>query len=192
MLPGFLATYDRMKVHLSLNDAIVNLIEDNVDVAVRMGRLRDSRLKARKLCDLRRIVVAAPSYIKRCGTPATPEALKDHNCLEWYGAQEHLNRWPFRVRGKRREHIAFGNFRSSNGLSLAAMCFQGVGIMRMAEHLALPSIREGRLVRLLRPFEEDDGTAIHAVYLPERQLSTRVKVFIDHLADAFRTPPWGK
>lgn len=192
LLPNFLATYDRMKVHLSLNDAIVNLIEDNVDVAVRMGRLGDSRLKARKLCDLRRIIVAAPSYIKRYGSPATPEALKDHNCLEWSGAQEHLNRWPFRVRGKRREHIAAGNFRSNNGLSLAAVCFQGVGVMRMAEHLALPSIREGRLVRLLRAFEEHDGTAIHAVYLPERRLSTRVRVFIEYLADAFRTPPWEK
>jgi DNA-binding transcriptional LysR family regulator len=192
MLPAFLATYDRVKVHLSLNDAIVSLIDGNIDVAVRMGRLRDSQLKARKLCDLQRIVVAAPAYVRRHGAPPAPAALKDHNCLEWHGAQEHLNRWPFRIEGERCEHIAAGNFRSSNGLSLAEMCFQGVGVMRMAEHLALPAIREGRLVRLLCEFEERDGTAIQAVYLPERRLNARIRVFIDYLADAFRSPPWSR
>ncbi|MCA6104121.1 MULTISPECIES: LysR family transcriptional regulator [Bradyrhizobium] len=192
LLPGFLATHDRVRVHLSLSDTIVSLIDDNFDVAVRMGRLRDSQLRARKLCDLRRIVVAAPDYVRRRGAPPTPAALKDHNCLEWHGAQEHLNRWPFSIEGERRDHIAAGNFRSSNGLSLAEMCFQGVGVMRMAEHLALPAIRDGRLLRLLPEFEEHDGTAIHAVYLPERRLSARVRVFIDYLADALRSPPWSQ
>lgn len=190
VLPAFLATYVGVKVHLSLSDAIVSLIDDNFDVAVRMGRLRDSQLKARKLCDLRRVIVAAPSYLKSHGTPPTPEALKHYNCLEWHGAQEHLNHWPFRIEGERCEHVAIGNFRSSNGLSLAEMCFRGVGVMRMAEHLALPAIRRGQLVQLLQEFEEHDGTAIHAVYLPERRLSARVRVFVDYLADAFRGPPW--
>jgi DNA-binding transcriptional LysR family regulator len=141
----------------------VSLIDDNIDVAVRMGRLRDSQLRARKLCELHRLVVAAPSYLERHGAPQTPEALKEHNCLEWHGAQEHLNRWPFRIRGERHEHVAAGNFRSSNGLSLAGMCYRGVGVMRMAEHLALPAIRKGHLVRLLGEFEDHDDTAIHAV-----------------------------
>jgi DNA-binding transcriptional LysR family regulator len=190
LLPTFLAAHPSVKVHLSLSDAIVSLIDDNVDVAVRMGRLPDSQLRARKLCDLRRVIVAAPSYIERHGAPPTPEALKEHNCLEWHGAHEHLNRWPYRIRGERHEHVAAGNFRSSNGLSLAEMCYRGVGVMRMAEHLALPAIRKGHLVRLLGEFEDHDDTAIHAVYLPERRLSARVRVFIDYLADAFRGPPW--
>jgi DNA-binding transcriptional LysR family regulator len=192
LLPVFLATYPKVKLHLSLSDAIVSLIEENIDVAVRMGRLHDSQLKARKLCDLRRLVVASPAYIARCGAPTTPDALKEHNCLEWHGAQEHLNRWPFQVAGERAEHVASGNFRSSNGLSLAEMCFKGVGVMRMAEHLALPAIRDGRLVNLLAAFVGHDETAISAVYLPERRLSARVRVFIDFLGEALRNPPWDR
>lgn len=190
LLPFFMIRYPRMKVHLSLSDAIVSLIDDNVDVAIRMGRLQSSPLKARKLCSLHRIVVAAPAYLERHGGLSTPEALGKHNCLEWHGAQEHLNRWPFIVDGERREHVAAGNFRSSNGLSLAEMCFQGVGIMRMAEHLALPAIRAGRLVRLLEAFEDRQATAIHAVYLPELHVSARIRAFVDHLAESLRNPPW--
>jgi len=192
LLPPFLAAHPSVKVHLSLSDRIVSLIDENFDVAIRMGRLRDSQLTARKLCDLQRIVVAAPAYIERHGTIGAPDELRKHNCLEWHGAQDHLNHWPFRVAGERQEYIARGNFRSSNGLSLARMCFDGVGIMRMAEHLALPAIREGRLVRLLQAFEEQDATAIHAVYLPERCLSARMRVFVDHLVEHFGVPNWCK
>jgi DNA-binding transcriptional LysR family regulator len=192
LLPAFLIIYPKIKLHLSLSDAIVSLIEENIDVAIRMGRLRDSQLKARKLCDLRRIVVASPAYIARCGAPTTPDALKGHNCLEWHGAQEHLNRWPFQIAGERGEHVASGNFRSSNGLSLAEMCFKGVGIMRMAEHLALPAIRDGRLINLLAAFVEHDETAISAVYLPERRLSARVQVFIDFLGETLKNPSWDR
>jgi DNA-binding transcriptional LysR family regulator len=77
LLPTFLTTYARVKVHLSLSDAIISLIDDNVDVAVRMGRLRVSQLKARKLCDLRRVIIAAPSYIKRHGTSPTAAELRE-------------------------------------------------------------------------------------------------------------------
>jgi DNA-binding transcriptional LysR family regulator len=190
LLPAFLAANPKVKAHLSLNDAMVSLIDDNVDVAIRMGRLTDSSLKARKLCDLRRIIVASPAYVARAGMPEAPAALRQHNCLEWHGAQEHLNRWPVRINGKREEVTAAGNFRSGNGLSLAEMCFAGVGIMRMAEHLALPAIRNGRLVRLLGGFEDHDATAIHAVYAGEGLPRPRLRSFIDHLAAALRTPPW--
>lgn len=190
ILPGFLEAHPKVKVHLSLSDTVVNLVDDNVDIAVRMGRLQDSSLKARRLCGLRRIVVAAPSYIERYGVPENPQALKEHNCLEWHGAQEHLNHWPFGPKQASSQHIAVGNFRSSNGLSLAEMCFRGVGVMRMAEHLALPAIRQGHLVRLLSDFEWDDTLAIHAVYLSERHLNARIRVFIDYLAMAYKYPPW--
>ncbi|WP_425532938.1 LysR substrate-binding domain-containing protein, partial [Stenotrophomonas maltophilia] len=74
-LPGFLSTYPKLTVRFSLSDSLVNLIEDNFDVAVRMGRLQDSSLRSRKLCELQRIVVAAPSYLARHGMPVTPQGL---------------------------------------------------------------------------------------------------------------------
>jgi len=191
-IPEFLELYPNVKVHLSLNDALVSLIDDNVDVAIRMGRLEDSSLKARKLCALQRIVVATPAYVARFGTPTVPDDLKAHNCLEWQGAQEHLNRWPFCDAGQRYDLPISGNFRGSSGLSLAEMCFRGVGVMRMAEHLALPAIRDGRLVRLLPEFEDSDDTAIHAVYLANQHPTLRIRALIDYLTSCFRSPPWAQ
>ena len=189
-IPGFLDRHPGVKIVLSLSDSYANLIDDNIDVAVRMGRLGDSTLMNRKLCDLQRIVVAAPSFVSMHGRPETPEDLLHRNCLMWEGRREHLNRWPFTVGGKV-EHVAVsGNFKSSNGLTLVQLCLAGVGIMRMAEHLATPAIRSGHLVPLLMAQQAKDDTAFHAVYLPERHLLPRIRSFIEYLVDVFKVPPW--
>lgn len=189
-LPAFLEAHPQIRLHLALSDVLANLIDDGVDVAVRMGRLQDSSLIGRRLCGLQRIVVAAPAYADAHGLPQVPEALMQHNCLLWSGFQEHLNRWPFLVGGERQEVAARGNFRSSNGLTLFQLCTAGVGIMRCAEHLALPAIRRGELVPLLSEYLAPDDTAIHAVFLPERQLVPRIRTFVDYLSECFRQPPW--
>jgi DNA-binding transcriptional LysR family regulator len=108
----------------------------------------------------------------------------------WHGPQDHLNRWPFTIDGKLQEFAARGNFSSSNGQTLFQLCIAGVGIMRCAEHLALPAITAGTLVPLLAQFQGNDDTAIHAVLLPERQLLPRVRAFVDHFVGVFREPPW--
>ncbi|BAO91446.1 LysR family transcriptional regulator [Caballeronia cordobensis] len=189
-LPRFLAAYPKLCVHFSLSDSNVNLIEDNFDIAVRMGRLQDSSLRSRKLCNLQRIVVASPAYLAAHGQPVTPQGLTKHTCLTWESPREHLNQWPFMINGKLERVAVRGSFRSTDGTTLFQLCVAGVGIMRLAEHLALPAIRRGELVRLLCEYEAKDDTAIHIVYLPERQVVPRIRAFIDHFADAFRTPPW--
>lgn len=189
-LPRFLAAYPKLCVHFSLSDSNVNLIEDNFDIAVRMGRLQDSSLRSRKLCNLQRIVVASPAYLAAHGQPVTPQGLTKHTCLTWESPREHLNQWPFMINGKLERVAVRGSFRSTDGTTLFQLCVAGVGIMRLAEHLALPAIRRGELVRLLSEYEAKDDTAIHIVYLPERQVVPRIRAFIDHFADAFRTPPW--
>ena len=83
-----------------------------------------------------------------------------------------------------------GKFRSSDGSTLFELCVAGTGIMRLAEHLAVPAIRDGKLVPLLSDYQARDRSAIYAVYLPERQLVPRVRVFVDHLVEVFREPPW--
>ncbi|GGD73233.1 MULTISPECIES: LysR family transcriptional regulator [Caballeronia] len=189
-LPGFLAAYPKVCVHFSLSDSNVNLIEDNFDIAVRMGRLQDSSLRSRKLCDLQRIVVASPAYLAAHGQPVTPQGLTKHACLTWESPREHLNQWPFIINGKLERVAVRGGFRSTDGTTLFQLCVAGVGIMRLAEHLALPAIRRGELVRLLSEYEAKDDTAIHIVYLPERQVVPRIRAFIDYFVEAFRTPPW--
>jgi DNA-binding transcriptional LysR family regulator len=189
-IPQFLRDHPQIKLHLSLTDTIVSLIDDNIDLAIRMGRLRDSTLVNKKLCDLRRIVVASPVYLEKFGEPLTPADLVHHNCLEWQGDHEHLNHWPFKGNSMPETILAHGNFRSSNGLSMFEICLEGVGIMRLAEHLAVPAIRAGRLVRLLPDVEVQDQTAIHALYRPERHLLPRIRSFVDYFVDIFRKPPW--
>lgn len=189
-LPEFLARYPRIKVQLSLSDSLSNLIEDGIDVAVRMGTLSDSSLISRKLCSLQRIVIAAPRYVEQFGLPVTPQGLKHHSCLAWHGPQSHLNRWPFMVSGKREELLVHGSFSSISGMAIFQMCLAGVGIMRCAEHLALPAIREGHLVPLLTDYLARDDTAIHAVFLPERRLVPRIRVFVEYFRDVFENPPW--
>ncbi len=189
-LPGFLSAYPKLTVRFSLSDSLVNLIEDNFDVAVRMGQLQDSSLRSRKLCELQRIVVAAPGYLARHGTPVTPQGLDRHQCLLWDAPRDHLNRWPFIINGKPEKILVQGTFRSTDGTTLFDLCVAGIGIMRLAEHLALPAIRSGKLVPLLSDYQARDDTAIYAVYLPERQLVPRIRAFVDHFAEVFRQPPW--
>lgn len=189
-LAGFLDAFPQVTMHLSLSDTLVNLLEDYFDVAIRMGRLQDSSLASRRLCDLQRIVVAAPAYLARHGHPVTPQGLVRHNCLMWQSPMERLNHWPFLMEGRREEVPVRGSFRSSNGSTLFEMCVAGVGIMRLAEHLALPAIRAGRLVPLLADYQAQDDTAIHAVFLPERKLVPRIRAFVDHFVEVFREPPW--
>ena len=190
LIPGFVHAYPKLKVHLSLSDSLVNLIEENIDVAIRMGRLQDSTLIGRKLCDLQRVVVASPRYLEQHGAPETPDQLQEHNCLMWHGGQEHLNRWPFVMGGERREVAVRGNISSDNGQTLFQLCRAAVGIMRCAEHLAIPAIRSKSLTALLIQYQGSDDMAIHAVILPERRHLQRVRAFIDFLVEAFRDPPW--
>ena len=189
-LPAFVSRFPELTVHFSLSDTLVNLIEDNFDVAIRMGRLQDSSLRSRKLCNLQRIVVASPAYIAANGVPVTPNGLRRHNCLMWDGQHAHLNQWPFVLNGQIEKLPAEGKFRSSDGCILFELCMAGIGIMRLAEHLAVPAIRCGKLVPLLTDYQAEDAAAIYAVYLPERQLVPRVRAFVDHLVEVFRDPPW--
>lgn len=189
-MPAFLAAHPKISLHLSLSDSVANLLEENFDVAIRMGRLQDSSLMSRKLAKLQRIVVAAPGYVERHGLPVTPQGLERHNCLLWEPPMEHLNRWPFTINGRRHDLPVKGSFHSSDGTSLFQMCVAGVGVMRLAEHLALPAIRSRMLQPLLVDYQAKDDTAIHLLFLPERRLIPRIRAFVDYLGEVFRTPPW--
>ena len=190
VLPGFMTLHPKLTVHISLSDTTVNLIADNVDVAVRMGILQDSSLRSRKLCNLQRIVVASPDYIAGHGRPVTPHGLAHHNCLLWEAPREHLNHWPFMIAGKLESFSTHGNVRSTDGTTLFHLCKAGVGIMRLAEHLAIPAIRSGQLLPLLSDYQASDDTAIHMMYLPERHLVPRIRAFVDHFVGVFHVPPW--
>ncbi|EJN10010.1 LysR family transcriptional regulator [Herbaspirillum sp. YR522] len=190
LLPQFMAQYPNVKVRLSLSDTLVDIIGSGFDVAIRMGHLQDSMLLSRKLCHLQRVIVASPAYIARHGKPELPSDLLRHNCLQWEAPMDHLNQWPFIIDGQRSSLEIKGNFRFTSGMSSVEMVLAGVGITRMAEHFALPAIRSGKLVPLLRPFQAPDDTAIYAVYAKDRHVHPRVRGFVNFLVDRFANPPW--
>lgn len=190
LVPDFLARFPALSLEMRLTDDTENLIEEQIDVAIRMGRLADSGLMHRRLCGLQRIVVAAPGLVARYGLPKRPADLAGFPCLAWDGGRDHLNRWRFLEDGKEIVLRAEGRFRSNQGMSLFQMCLAGMGAMRVAEHLARPALQDGRLVELLPDHTARDDTAIHAVFLPDRHMVPRIRCFIDFMVDAFRSPEW--
>lgn len=193
IITEFLDRYPEVTLELMLSDGIVDLVEEGIDVAVRMGKLSNSAMVARKLGDNKRRICAAPSYIEKYGIPETPDDLNHHNCLGFAGHQ-FLNEWPFRYPDGRRQVIrASGNFVANNGESIYDLLIEGLGIARTAEFLCRKDIREGRLVEVLGDFLEDEPSPIHAVYPDPRHLSPKTRAFIDYLVEKFTpVPPWEK
>lgn len=190
LMPAFLARHPNLALDLRLTDDHENLIEGSIDVAIRMGALGDSGLIHRRLCALRRVIVAAPALVASHGMPRKLDDLSALPCLAWDRSRAHLNQWRFVVDGQVRTHHAASRFQGNQGMSLFQMCLAGFGAMRVAEHLARPAIRDGRLVALLPDLTPADEGAIHAVFLPERQVVPRIRAFVDFLVAAFRDPDW--
>ena len=185
LLPEFMARYPKLEVHLSLTDRHVDLIEEKIDVAIRVGRLADSSLISRKIGEIRRIIVASPAYLAQHGPPKTPDDLLNHNCLLWDEAHDNLNRWPFEVSGAMRRIKVRGRLVSNNVQALHQLAIMGAGISRMSEHRARPFIRRGELVPLLERSHRDEITPVHALYVSTNIAKPRVRAFVDFLTEKF-------
>ncbi len=188
----FSRRHPRVEFDLDLNDRRIDLLEEGVDVAVRIGRLRDSSLIARRLFDARSVVCASQSYLDRHGVPETPEDLGRHRCLLYSNIPD-PTRWVCSDRsGTRHEVRVIGALTASSGDFLLAAAIQGLGIAVEPTFNAGEAISRGELVPLLTDYEWPVSPA-WAVYPPTRHLSYRVRAFIDYLADCFSgTPAWDK
>lgn len=191
ILPEFLERYPEVKVELEVEDRFIDLIAEGFDVAIRFGRQADSSLVARKIGEIRRSICATPDYLRRHGTPRKPEDLLRHNCLN-FSTQVALNRWPIREgSGRIREIDVSGNFLGNNGELVFRMTLAGVGLMRLADFIAAPAIRDGRLVRVLERYSPRDSLPLYAVWAHRRFLPPKVRVFVDFLIEKFSAnPPW--
>ena len=183
LLPEFMARYPKLEVQLSLADRHVDLIEEKIDVAIRLGRLASSSLIAKKIGEQRRLIVASPAYLAQRGRPKTPDDLLDHNCLLWDEGHDDLNRWPFEVNGAMRHIKVRGRLVVNNAQALLRLAVLGVGITRMSEYLARPLIRGGELVSLLEVSHRDEATPVHALYARTNIAKPRVRAFLDFLTE---------
>ena len=191
-----IATFTKLhpKLHfdLDLNDRRIDLIEEGMDLALRIGHLKDSSLIARRLFDARTVIAASPHYVKTHGAPQTPEDLVDHDCLVYSNLAD-PDRWSWKdEKGKERVVKVNTVLRASSGDFLANAAAHGLGIVIQPTFLAAEAIRRGNLVPILTDYEWP-VTPAFAVYPPTRHLSYRVRAFIDFLVERFSgTPQWDR
>lgn len=186
---AFTQDHPEVRIDLVLTDRLVNLIEEKVDVAVRIGELRDSSLIARKLATCRMMLCAAPSYLKRMGAPKHPSDIKDHVRLfytYWLDGEE----WRFKRRDEEVVvHAGEAQLRCNNGDAVAEAAAQGAGIALQPNFIAGPLVKQGRLVELL-PSWRAATFGIYAIYPQSQFVPAKSRAFMDHLAKAYARPPW--
>ncbi len=174
-----------VRIVMSVTDRLVDVVGEGLDVAIRVGRLEDSGLIARKLGEARRLVAASPAYLERCGTPDHANQLTGHACLTF---RDHpgTNVWRFRRSDETTEVRATGPFFSDDGESLAAAACAGLGVVLLPEWLVGPEIATGRLVEVLPADTADPATTpLFAIHAPGPYVSPKVRTFVDFLADRF-------
>jgi DNA-binding transcriptional LysR family regulator len=172
--------HPKISIDLRLTDRMVELIEEGIDVVVRIGPPKDSRLVMRKLVDDYRIVVGAPEYLERRGTPMTPEDLEAHDCVHYRGVGTH-----WRLVGSGGQAIearAASRLRSNSGEVALDWARAGLGLVMNSWVDVEPDLRTGRLVHVLRGWRSDPAP-VCTLYPSSRQLASRVRLFIDAMAD---------
>ena len=188
-IADFSRAHPRVTFDLDLNDRRIDLIAEGVDLAVRIGRLADSTLIARKLFEARTVVCAAPSYLEQRGMPETPEDLVDHDCLV-YGNLPDPGRWVCADSEGQRHSIEVNvTMTASSGDFLCAAASEGLGLALQPTFIAGETISRGELIPLLTDYEWPVSPA-YAIYPPTRHLSYRVREFIDFLAARFSGVPY--
>ena len=180
--------YPSVSVDLGLADRYVDLIEEGWDLAIRIGRLQDSSLVARKLAPCRIVVCAAKTYLDSHGIPLAPDDLTQHNCLGYtLPTALSASRWIFGREGATIVPVA-GNLRANNGDALLGAALAGQGIIYQPTFLVGDSLRDGSLVRVLAEHEIPE-LGIYAVLPSGRQAPAKVRVVIDFLAARFAPEP---
>jgi DNA-binding transcriptional LysR family regulator len=177
LISTYLERYPEVAGELRLSDRIINLVEDGVDCAVRIGHLADSSLVARAVGDMRRIVVASNDYLARRGEPQTPAAIASHDTIQ-FGATSAVPEWRF-VEGGADVRVACTPRFTTNSADAAIWhAEQGGGLTRVLAYQAAEAIGKGRLKIVLGDFEQPP-LPIHIVYPTSRLLSAKVRTFID-------------
>jgi DNA-binding transcriptional LysR family regulator len=188
----FSKQHPRVRFDLDLNDRRVDLIEDNFDVALRIGRLSDSSLIARRLFDVRAVVCGSPHYLTIHGKPETPADLKDHQCLVYSNLID-PDKWGYEDQSGNKGVVKVDSILSaSSGDFLCNAAAHGMGLVIQPTFIAAAAIRSGKLIPVLSDYVWPISPA-YAVYPPTRHLSYRVRAFIDFLAEKFAgTPQWDR
>jgi DNA-binding transcriptional LysR family regulator len=184
---AFLADHPDVTLDLRLEDRFVDLVDEGIDVALRISAAQDSSLIARKICDMQHSVVAAPVYLDAHGTPKAPEDMRNHAAIIDTNLQGQAN-WRFVDKGLTVSIHVNGPVRVNSPLSARDAAMAGLGIALLPGYLADPMIKAGKLVRILDGYVQT-GSTLQAVYPHRRHLAGKVRALIDHLVTWFEAHP---
>ncbi|AHK78523.1 LysR family transcriptional regulator [Ectothiorhodospira haloalkaliphila] len=182
-LADFKRAYPAVTLDVTFNDHLVNLVEEGVDLAVRITSSLDPTLVARPLATTDKVLCAAPDYLQARGTPEHPQHLVEHECLV-YTNEPSSQEWRFR---QGRDEVAVrveGSLRSDNGEMLVTAAETGLGLVLVPRFLATEALAQGRLVTCLDAWQAPELT-VYAVYADRRWLPPRVRALIDFLVARF-------
>jgi DNA-binding transcriptional LysR family regulator len=181
VMSAYLKRYPEVSAELLLSDQIINLVEDGVDLAVRIGHLADSTLVARHVGEMRRIVVASPAYLKARGEPKTPTAVAAHDTIQ-FGALSASPDWRFVEDGREVRVACTPRFATNSADAAIQYAEADGGLTRVLFYQAADALKAGRLNIVLAKFEQKP-LPIHLVYPTSRLLSAKVRAFIDLVAE---------
>lgn len=177
VMSAYLKRYPEVSGELLLSDQMINLVEDGVDLAVRIGHLADSTLVARHVGEMRRIVVASSAYLKARGEPRTPAAIASHDTIQ-FGAMTASPDWRFVEDGREVRVACTPRFTTNSADAAIQYAEQGGGLTRVLAYQAAAALKASRLKIVLAKFEQP-ALPIHLVYPTSRLLSAKVRAFID-------------
>lgn len=184
---AYMAKYPAVSLDLRLEDRYVDLVEEGIDVALRISTLQDSSLIARKIADMRLVIAAAPDFLRQHGVPEAAEALRSLPCVVDTNIQGQAN-WRFVEGGRTVSVHVNGPVRVNSPLAAMEAAIAGLGFAALPSYLAEPAIAEGKLRAVLQN-SVPDGQTLQAVYPHRRHLAGKVRALIDHLVAWFDDHP---
>jgi DNA-binding transcriptional LysR family regulator len=187
-LPEFLRRYPDVQIDLTLSDRLFDLAEEGYDVSIRIARDLPPNLVARELAPVNRVLCATPDYLRKHGVPAKPQDLADHNCLIYTHANPD-SLWRFRGPEGQMVVPVRGNLRLNDDEALWQAVLGGLGISLLPTFIVGKDLQAGKLQSVLASYLPSERS-VHALYLPNRHLSMKVRVFIDFLLERFGPAPY--
>lgn len=177
LVNAFMARHPQLRVDIELSNRPLDLVHEGLDLAIRLGRLQDSRLVATRLAPRVMYLCAAPSYLERYGRPHSLSELARHNCLVGSSDQ-----WTFQQDGKEQSLRVQGNWRCNSGQAVLDAALRGFGLCQLPDYYVLDHLKSGELVSLLEQ-HRPPNTAVWALYPQQRHLSPKVRQLVDALRD---------
>jgi DNA-binding transcriptional LysR family regulator len=189
-LHSFTSANPEVTLDLSLNDRLVDLVEEGFDVAIRIARLADSSLISRRIADVSLVCVASPGYLAGHGTPSSPEDLARHRTIG-YSLDADPGQWRLETGAGQTKTVRVGqHVVANNGDAIEAVAVSGAGLALQPDFICHESLASGRLVQVL-PGWSGGTIGVYALYPGKLYVPLKVRSFIDWLAGLYRpTPPW--